>query len=308
MAAACFGELGECLDRLNRLDDAAAAYEERIRRGEQLGDHRGAAVAACAEARERFTQLDEPGTVAVIWHQTGMVHQEAGQPEAAEDAYRKALAIKVRLGDVAGQAGTLVQLGNLYKADLGRTEESIPFYRQAADTYLTVRDLANEGKARSGTASALRVLRRLDEARTEIRRSIKCAESFGHAIEPWKFWGILSDIETDDGNPAAAAEAKGKAIDCYLAYRHHGGENHSGSGRISLAVTESLLAGDPAKAASVLQQQAPRFEEAGYGGFIKALQAIVAGSRNRALAEAPDLDFSMAAEILLLIETLEKAK
>jgi hypothetical protein len=101
---------------------------------------------------------------------------------------------------------------------------------------------------------------------------------------------------------------KGKAIDCYLAYRHHGGENHSGSGRISLAVTESLLAGDPAKAASVLQQQAPRFEEAGYGGFIKALQAIVAGSRNRALAEAPDLDFSMAAEILLLIETLEKAK
>ena len=37
-----------------------------------------------------------------------------------------------------------------------------------------------------------------------------------------------------------------------------------------------------------------------------ALQAIVAGSRDRALADAPDLNYDMAAEILFLIETLEK--
>ena len=71
------------------------------------------ALAAYEEARERFTQLDEPGTVAVSWHQTGMVYQEAGQPEAAEDAYRKSLAIEVRLGDVAGQASTLTATGEL---------------------------------------------------------------------------------------------------------------------------------------------------------------------------------------------------
>ena len=47
----------------------------------------------------------------------------------------------------------------------------------------------------------------------------------------------------------AAAQAKGKAIACYLAYRRDGGENYSGSGRISLAVTQSLLAGDPAAVA-----------------------------------------------------------
>ena len=40
--------------------------------------------------------------------------------------------------------------------------------------------------------------------------------------------------------------------------------------------------------------------------FIRALQAIVAGSRDRTLADDPDLDYGMAAEILLLIETLEK--
>ena len=71
------------------------------------------ALAAYAEARERFTALDEPGSVAAIWHQTGMAYQEAGQPEAAEDAYRKSLAIKVRLGDVAGQASTLAATGEL---------------------------------------------------------------------------------------------------------------------------------------------------------------------------------------------------
>jgi hypothetical protein len=42
--------------------------------------------------------------------------------------------------------------------------------------------------------------------------------------------------------------------------------------------------------------------------LIPALQAIVAGSRDRTLADAADLDYTMAAEILFLIETLETAE
>ena len=42
--------------------------------------------------------------------------------------------------------------------------------------------------------------------------------------------------------------------------------------------------------------------------LIQTLQAIVAGSRDRTLADAPELDFSMAAEILFLIETLEQPR
>ena len=71
-------------------------------------------------------------------------------------------------------------------------------------------------------------------------------------------------------------------------------------------MTEFLLAGDLASAVSLLQQHAPDWEAAGFGGFIRALQAIVAGSRDRALADAPDLPYDGAAEILFLIETLEK--
>ncbi|MFO1430080.1 MAG: hypothetical protein U1F76_08075 [Candidatus Competibacteraceae bacterium] len=42
--------------------------------------------------------------------------------------------------------------------------------------------------------------------------------------------------------------------------------------------------------------------------FIRALQAIVAGSRDHTLADAPDMYYRDAAKILFLIETLEKVK
>ncbi len=326
MAAACFAEQGDCLLFLGRLDEAAAAYEVSIHRSEQLGEDRQVAVgkgqlgtvrlaqrlypealAAHKEARERFTRLNEPGIVAVSWHQTGITHQEAGQPEAAEEAYRKSLAISVRLGNLAGQASTLLQLGNLYKEVLGRPEEAVAFYRQATDKYVVSGDLAHEGRARSNLGETLRKLRRFDEALEEIRRAIECKAPYGHASEPWTTWAILSDIETDAGQPAAAAEARAKAIAGYLAYRGDGGENHTDPGRISLAVTRSLLAEETDEAAALLQQQLPRFEAAGFGGFIRALQAIVGGSRDVALAENPEFHPTMAAEILFLIETLQKA-
>jgi len=327
MASGCLSEQGYCLLYLGRLDEAAAAYEEAIQLAEQRGDARSIAVdkgqlatvrlqqrrypealEAYAEARQRFTALDEPGSVAVIWHQTGMVHQQAGQPQAAEDAYRKSLAIKVRLGDVAGQANTLNQLGNLYLNNLDRPEDAAGFYRQAANMYAEGRDEANEGAARNNIANTLLQLRRLDEARQEIRWAIDCNAHFGHASQPWKSWAILAAIETDAGNTTAAAEAKSKAIACYLAYRRDGGENHHPDGRISLAVTQALRSGDPAQAANLLQQRAAEPEAAGLLPFIGALQAVVAGSRDPALADQPELDYAMAAEILLLIETLAGAQ
>jgi tetratricopeptide (TPR) repeat protein len=321
----CLQEQGFCLRNLGRFDEAVAAYVESIHRAERLGDDRVVAVGkvqigcvridqcrypealkAYEEARERFTQLNEPGTLAIVWHQTGLVYQQAGQPEAAEDAYRKSLAIKVRLGDVTGQAGTLNQLGILYDNDLGRTEEAVAFLRQAVDKFAEISAVAGEGQTRSNLAIRLRKLRHLDEARQEIHRAIECDAQFGHASEPWKTWGILADIETDAGNPAAAAEAKRKAIESYLAYRRDGGENQDADGRICLAVTQPLLAGDAAAAASFLQQLTASPKAAWLRPFIQALQAIVAGSRDRTLADAPDLHCTMAAEILFLIETLEK--
>jgi tetratricopeptide (TPR) repeat protein len=325
MASICFMERGDCFLRLGRLDEAASAYEESIRRGEQRGTERDVALGkgklgtvrlhqhrykealeAYEEARERFTRLDEPGTVASNWHQTGRAYQETRQPEAAEDAYRKSLAINVRLGDVAAQAITLTQLGNLYEDDLSRPEEAVAFFRQAADRFVKVGDEANEGAARSNLGRILRGLRRLDEARQEIRRAIECKAQFGHDSGPWTTWAILADIESDARNPTAAAESKRKAIEHYRAYRRDGGENHDPAGRICFAVTQALLANDPTAAAAFLDQLFTNPEAARLRPFIPPLQAIVAGSRDRALADSPGLFYTMSAEILFLIETLEK--
>jgi tetratricopeptide (TPR) repeat protein len=330
MASTCVIERGDCLSDLGRLDEAAAAYEEAVRHNETLGHERGVAVAkgqlgavrlgqrrhsdalaAYTEARERFTQLNEPGTVAVVWHQTGVVYEDAGQPEAAEDAYRKSLAIKGGLGDFAGQANTLVQLGNLYSNALNRPEEAVALFRQAVDKYVESGDVASEGRTRSNLAETLRRVRSLDDARGEIRRAIECDAQFGHAAEPWTSWAILAKIETDADNPAAAEEATHKAIAAYFAYRRAGGENHFGDGRIAHAVLQSMLAANASEAASHLREFSAGSDLTGaFGAFVRALQAIVAGSRDRTLVDAPEFsrNYRITAEILFLIEALEKAR
>jgi tetratricopeptide (TPR) repeat protein len=324
MASVCFAEQGNCLSDLGRNVAAAATYEESIRRGEQQGDLRGVAVRkaqlanvrlqqkryaealkAYQQARDTFSSLNEPGTVAIAWHQIGMVHERAGQPEAAEEAYNQSLAIRVRLGNQAGQADTLGQLGNLYDDVLQRPEEAVTFYRRAAEIFLEIGHSAKEGATQNNLADTFRKLQRLEEARQAIRRAIECKAPFGHTALPWTSWAILADIETAAGNSAAAADARHQALAAFLAYRRDGGENQTGSGRLVLSVRQALASGDLAEAASLLQQLTADSVWAEHLPFLTALQAITAGSRDRSLAGDPDLHYSQAAEVLLLIEALE---
>jgi tetratricopeptide (TPR) repeat protein len=323
MASTCLTEQGDCLRNLGRYDAAASAYEEAIRRDEQRGDLRNVAVGkgqlgtvrlqqqryaealeAYQEARDTFSRLNEPGSVATFWHQIGMVHQESGQPEAAEEAYNQSLAINVRLGNQAGQASTLGQLGNLIADVLQRPEEAVAFYRRAAEIYGEIGDLASEGMAQSNMANIFRKLQRLDAARQAIRRAIECKAPFGHAAEPWTSWAILADIETAAGNSAAASDARYQAIGAFLAHRRDGGENETGAGRLALAVRQALATGDPAEVTFSLQQLTANPQAASLLPFLTALQAITAGSRDRSLADDPAMDYDEAAEVLLLIEAL----
>ncbi|MFM9104327.1 MAG: tetratricopeptide repeat protein, partial [Cyanobium sp.] len=305
-------------------DEAAAAYQEGIRQAEQQKDQRGMAVGkfrlgsvrykqerysdaleAYLEARELFSRLNEPGSVASAWHQIGRVHQESGQPEAAEEAYNQSLAIEVRLGNLAAQASTLGQLGNLYAAALQRPEQAVAFYQRAVEIYQTLGDTANEGRTLNNQANALRKLQRYEEARAAITRAIQCKVAYGHAATPWTSWDILADIETEAGNPTAAPHARQQARAAYLAYRRDDGENHYRDGRLALAIRQAFTTGSPAEAASLLQQLAADPGWANSLPLLTALQAITAGSRDRSLAAAPGLDHTEAAEVVLLIEALE---
>ena len=259
MASASLLEAADCLRDLGQLDEAAATYERAL---EELEERRDVAVGklqlgtvrllqrkhqdaldAYTEARGLVEELGEPGSVAVAWHQIGVVHQNAGQLEASEHAYQQALKIKVQRGNRSGEAASLNQLGQLY-SQMGRLEEAVSFYRQAAEIYSELDDLRYEGSARNNLADKLVRLERYDEARQEILRAIECKKGFGHAAEPWKTFMILSNLERAVGDDAAAAEARGRAIELYLAYRRDGGENHNPGGRLALAVAQALDAGE----------------------------------------------------------------
>jgi tetratricopeptide (TPR) repeat protein len=324
MASVCLGEQGDCLLDLGRYDAAAASFEESIRRSEQRGDLRevavgksqlgtvrlkqqryGQALEAYQEARDTFSRLIEPGSVASAWHQIGMVHQEAGQPEAAEEAYNQSLAIEVQLGNHAGQATTLGQMGTLYADVLQRPEEAVAFYQRAAEIHGAIGNTLREGCQWNNLADTFRKLLRLDAARQAIHRAIGCGAPFGLAASPWTSWHILADIETAAGNSAAASDARHQALEAFLTYRRDGGENQSGSGRLALDVLQALASGDPAEVASSLHQLTADSVWAEHLPFLTALQAITTGSRDRSLAEDPGLNYKEAAEVLLLIEALE---
>ena len=46
-----------------------------------------------------------------------------------------------------------------------------------------------------GTGSDLLPLLAVPLAIDELRRAVECGKPFGHAVEPWKTWSILEDLE-----------------------------------------------------------------------------------------------------------------
>ena len=326
MAAVCLTGQADCLCDLGQLTAAATAYQTAIARAEQRSDVRSVAVgkfqlgtvyllqknypqalAAYEAARTYFAALNEPGSVATSWHQTGMTYEDAGEPHKAEDAYRQALAIKVRLGDIAGQAGTLGQLGILYANLPGRAEDAVVFFRKALEKTMESGDTAGEGRQRNNLANALLMLGLWDKAREQIRQAIASDAQFGDTTEPWKSWNILANIEIAAGQTAAAQQARQQAVEHYLAYRRAGGENHSSHGRLCAAISAMLHEGEHEQAQALLQELAADPANANnhpWQALLASLQAIVRGSRAAGLAQDEALHYEDGAEITLLLENL----
>jgi tetratricopeptide (TPR) repeat protein len=323
MASTSLTEKGDCLRNLGRLDESAAAYEEGIKTSESLNDTRGTAVGrgqlgtvrmvqgrfkealeAHKAAIKAFEALQESGSMAIGHHQIGMVYEESGNFSLAEAAYKKSLGIVVQQKDEPGQARTLTQLGNLYNK-MGLLEDAVVFYSQAADKYVTIKDMAHEGVARNNLADTLIKLKRYDQARKELQRAIECYKPYGHAVQPWTAYSILQNLETAEGNEQGAAKARNKAIELYLSYRRDRGENHTGGGRLCLMFRQMLKENkvDEIKAMLAEVAKAWKHDPAGQS-LVKALDGILSGVRDKAVVEDMELDCSHAAEVLLILEEM----
>ena len=67
------------------------------------------------------------------YHHLGMVAQDQGDYEAALDWYRQSLAIDEQLGNRAGMASTLSQIGILH-TETKQVTEAVPFNLQVLDS------------------------------------------------------------------------------------------------------------------------------------------------------------------------------
>lgn len=117
----------------------------------------------------------------------------------------------------------------------------------------------------------------------------------------------MYNIETADGNHAAAQEAWQLARDAYLAYRQQGGYAQYEGGKLVDEVLD-LRSQQKADEVQALFDQVASDADAP-DSLIKLMQAVATilnGSRDTALADDPALEYGDAAEILLLIERLGK--
>jgi tetratricopeptide (TPR) repeat protein len=325
MAAATLTGQADCLQALGQLEGAAEKYEEAIEQFENLKDVRwmavgkgqlatvrllqgryAEAIALHETARTLFEQQHEPAMVATAWHQIGMVHQEAGQFDAAEAAYRQSLEISTQINNRAEQGSSLTQLGNLYKDAWNRLEEAVTFYRQAADLCVALGDLRYEGGVRNNIADTLRQLKRYDEARGEIERAIECYQPFGIAVEIWKSFNILHDIETATGHPAAAQAAWQQARAAYLAYRQQGGYAQFRGGKLVDQVLGLMAQQQVEQVQPMVDELTQLANDPDMSDSLKRLIAAVVsilnGSRDVTLADDFALDYDDAAEVLFLIQ------
>lgn len=322
MASTVITKSGDCLAGLGRLDEAAAAYEESIRRSEALDNKRGVAVgkgqlAATRmlqqryaealkiydEVRRIFESLGEPQSVAAVLHQVGVVYRQTGQFEQAERAYRQSLAVEVQRKNLAGEAASLSELGALY-LQWGRLEEAAKCFRQAADIYVRLKDENHEGVVRSNLAFTLLRMQQYDEARRELLRAIECKEPYGHAAELWKTWHILHDLEQVSGNAEAAARARARAVESYLAYRRDGGQSMTGGAQLCAVAAQAIEQGETAELEQRLTELSGKDVAPPVRPLLAKVQAVLRGERDGALAADPELNYRDAVELQLLLEAL----
>lgn len=327
MISSSLAKKGECLLDLDRLDESAAAFQECVRIADKFNSKKHAAIGkgqlgtvrlsqeryedaikAHNEAREIFEDLGDSDMVAVAYQQLGAIHEEIGQFEEAEQSFQKSLVISEEQKNLLDQAKNMGRLGSFY-AKVGRSDEAVTFLQRSAEKYVEINNMADEGRVRGNLSITLITLKRYEEARQEIQRAIECFKPYGHKVEPWRAWDKLREIELADGNQEAAAQAREQAIKLYLAFRSDGGEDQNPGARLCTLFDDAIGSKPPEEVKKHLDEVAkdPKIPDEGKL-LISKLQTVLTGSREKELASDPNLNYIDAAEILFLLEKLEKRK
>jgi tetratricopeptide (TPR) repeat protein len=315
---------GDCFRLLGRLEKAAEAYQAAINQAKRCKDKRQVMTSMnnlgivrlehgrIAEAIDIFNEVlpivesfEESRNVAMVLMQMGEAYGIAGQVKQAENILRRALAIQVQQQDIAGEAEVMTQLGIMYDR-AGRLEEAVNCDQRAAEIFVKLRYQMPEGAVRNNLGITFLRLRRFDDARRELLRALECSEPYGHSGRLWNTWGHLHNLERSVGNLQAAARARQKAVETYMAYRRDGGETLAPGAPTCALTAEAIMQGKIHELAHQLVARADAATHPTEKVLLSKLQTLLQGNRNPALADDHNLDHRDAVELLLLLEAIEE--
>ena len=342
MRSNCLTERGLSLRKLGRYDESVEAYTASMRldrdaereddfmtnvyqvamvhvvqgRQQQANDARslyGQALSGFARVQE-YAHGDDLALEARALHAAGSVYRLMGKDnyELAENALRKALAIKERLPH-SSLAVTLEELGLLF-FDQERFTESVPFFVRAIE-YAGAPERTLGARIHAAMAF-LRIPNGFDEARRYIQPLIPWLETSGSFHGKWEPWLVLRNIEKEADNEAAAGEAERRLIDCYMEYRRRGGAcdprlNSEVRGMdlrgLFQGINDAMQSGDTTEAEQLVRDYKKR--RAGKGNdFADALLSIMNGNYEPAILKHPELHWVVLAEFVLLIEKVRAVR
>lgn len=323
MIAVTDAEMGDCFLYLQRLAEAATAYEAAIAHTGpktfdpvvatnmlQLGVVRqrqgqySQALALYDGARRMFEGLGDPEGAARAWQQLALAHKLSGEPNSALHASQQALYLYEQRRHRDGIAEILTELGHLYQV-LEQLELAAAAYRRLAELCAEAGDSLGEEASRNKLANILLQLQRPDEARQELYRASTCNLPDSYTARNWAIRRGLHDFGQMVQNPDIADRARRQAMQKYLAYRKTGGDNDNAGARLCMQVRQAIHTGDIESLSHKLEQLAmnPNIPDIGKL-LIAKLQEILAGSRDPSLVADPALHYQYAVELQLLLEDL----
>jgi tetratricopeptide (TPR) repeat protein len=127
-------------------------------------EDRAAALPLYEQAIRHAVAGDDEVLHGRLLHNIGEILVEAEDYTKAADAFRAALALAVRLGDAPGEAASRSGLGNVAAAEK-RVDDSAEHHHQALDLLRQIGDRTLLAGALTDSATSLRELGRLDQAR-----------------------------------------------------------------------------------------------------------------------------------------------
>jgi len=295
--------------------EAKSHYEQSLAIKEEIGvDTRGIAVVQgqlgglamlqgdLPDAEQRyqaalklFSDLNEPQSVAIAWHQLGYLYDEAKAWQAAEDAYRQSARIEQDLGNLAGAARTWNNLAIVTEAQ-GKLDVAESWYRKAIEVQKdgNPKNLANSlnnlADLLQKQANRLAEARQLAEQALAIKKTLDAASS-----EIWTTYNILANITEQQGD-AQAARYRQDARDSYLRYKGMPTQMRQHSWLIAKVINAVVKQDVDEKLSTDLQ----RLKQAGNDKLVLAIQQILNGERNETCLLEP-LDYTDAAVIHLIL-------